>query len=40
MEPVGDDHGGGREVHVNPEGTHHAYANSEFISESLSQARD
>jgi len=40
MEPGGDDHGGGRSVQVNPDGRHDAQANSEFISESLSPARD
>jgi hypothetical protein len=40
MEPGGADHGGRRSVFVNPDGSHHAQANSKFISESLSQARD
>jgi hypothetical protein len=39
MEPGGEDHGGGRSIHVNPGGRHHAYANSESISEPLSQTR-
>jgi hypothetical protein len=38
MEPGGEDHGGRRSVHVNPDRGHHGQANSESVSESFSQA--